>query len=298
MRRTIDLDRPLDLFLTLRPLWRGAGDPTMRLAPDQAWRAMPTPDGPAAVALTVRGPRIEVETWGPGGGAAAAAVPGLVGADDDRTGWRPDAHPLIARIDRSLPGLRLPRVGSVMEVLVPAIIEQKVSDREAFGAFRRLVLRHGEPAPGPLGLRLPPIPDLLAALPYYDYHAFGLERRRAETIRRVAARATWLEAARTLPLPEAYARLESFPGVGPWTSAEVAVRALGDVDAVSVGDYHLPRLVAWALAGESTADDARMLELLEPFRGQRARAIRLLEAGAAFPARRGPRMPARSIARI
>jgi 3-methyladenine DNA glycosylase/8-oxoguanine DNA glycosylase len=288
MRRTIDLDRPLDLFLTLRPLWRGAGDPTMRLAPDQAWRAMQTPDGPAAVALTVRSPRIE----------AAAAVPGLVGADDDRTGWRPDGHPLIARLDRALPGLRLPRVGSVMEVLVPAIIEQKVSGREAFGAFRRLVLRHGEPAPGPLGLRLPPTADLLAALPYYDYHAFGLERRRADTIRRVAARAAWLEAAGTLPLPEAYARLESFPGVGPWTSAEVAVRALGDVDAVSVGDYHLPRLVAWALAGESTADDARMLELLEPFRGQRARAIRLLEAGAVFPARRGPRMPARSIIRI
>ena len=57
----------------------------------------------------------------------------------------------------------------------------------------------------------------------------------------------------------------------------MAVRALGDDDAVSVGDFHIPNLVAWALAGEPRADDARMLELLEPYRGRRALVIRLLE---------------------
>ena len=270
----------------------------MRLARDQAWRAVRTAAGPASVALTVDGGRLRVEAWGPGADAALADVPGLAGLDEDRSGWRPERHPVVARLDRSLPGIRLPRTATVLEVLVPAIIEQKVTGREAFRAFRELVLRHGEPAPGPLGLRLPPTAEVLASMPYYAYHPLGLERRRADTIRRAAGRAAWLEATRELPLREAYAGLTANPGIGPWTAAEVAFRALGDTDAVSIGDFHLPRLVAWSLAGETDADDARMLELLEPFRGQRARAIRLLEAGGGFPLRRAPRMPARSIARI
>ena len=92
--------------------------------------------------------------------------------------------------------------------------------------------------------------------------------------------------------------MTAFPGIGQWTAAEVARTALGDKDAVSVGDYHLPSLVAWALAGERRADDARMLELLEPYRGQRARVIRLLEVSGVGPPRRGPRMTPRSIGAI
>jgi 3-methyladenine DNA glycosylase/8-oxoguanine DNA glycosylase len=71
--------------------------------------------------------------------------------------------------------------------------------------------------------------------------------------------------------------------------------ALGDPDAVSVGDYHIPSLVAWALAGERKADDARMLELLEPYRGQRGRVQRLLEVSGIYPERHGPRMTPRDI---
>jgi 3-methyladenine DNA glycosylase/8-oxoguanine DNA glycosylase len=94
---------------------------------------------------------------------------------------------------------------------------------------------------------------------------------------------------------EAYARLMAVPGIGPWTAAEVGVRALGDPDAVSVGDFHLPNLVAFALAGEPRANDARMLELLEPYRGQRARVIRLLELSAIRPPRYGPRLSPRRL---
>ena len=100
------------------------------------------------------------------------------------------------------------------------------------------------------------------------------------------------------PLDEAYRRLLAYPGIGPWTAAEVGARALGDPDAVSVGDFHLPNLVAWALAGEPRANDARMLELLEPWRGQRGRVIRLLEASGLAAPRFGPRMAPRSIANI
>ena len=188
--------------------------------------------------------------------------------------------------------MRIPRSRAVLESLVPAILEQKVIGEEARRALFGLVRVYGEAAPGPpeLGLRLPPRPETLAGLPYYDFHPFGVERRRAELIRRVAARAAWFEAIVDLPLGDAYARLTAVPGIGPWTAAEVGVRALGDPDAVSVGDFHLPNLVAFALAGEPRGTDERMLELLEPYRGRRALVVRLLELGGIRAPRHGPRL--------
>jgi 3-methyladenine DNA glycosylase/8-oxoguanine DNA glycosylase len=181
---------------------------------------------------------------------------------------------------------------------VPAILEQKVTGREAWAAFKRIVMTWGEPAPGPLPLRTPPEPAVLAAAPYYELHRAGVERRRAELIRFVCARAARIEETTVMPRPAAEARLRSIPGIGPWTVAEVAGRAWGDPDAVSLGDYHLPHLVSWALAGEPRGDDERMLQLLAPYEGQRGRVIRLLEAGASRPPRRGPRMTPRSIRTI
>jgi 3-methyladenine DNA glycosylase/8-oxoguanine DNA glycosylase len=117
-------------------------------------------------------------------------------------------------------------------------------------------------------------------------------------IRAVASRASVFERLVNLPLGEAYARLLAVPGIGPWTAAEVGVRALGDIDAVSIGDFHLPHLVAWALAGEPRATDARMLELLEPYRGRRALVVRLLELSGVRAPRYGPRLAPRRIEAI
>jgi 3-methyladenine DNA glycosylase/8-oxoguanine DNA glycosylase len=161
-----------------------------------------------------------------------------------------------------------------------------------------MIRRWGEPAPGPAGLRLPPRPAALARLPYHELHRVGIERKRADTIRRVAREAGRLDPMAPLGPVAVKARLESIVGVGPWTSAEVGAVALGDPDAVSVGDYHLPNLVAWALAGEPRADDTRMLELLEPYRGQRGRVQRYLEVGRVTAPRYGPRMAPRRIAVI
>ncbi len=185
----------------------------------------------------------------------------------------------------------------MLDALVPAILEQKVTGAEARRAWQGLVRVHGEPAPGPmdLGLRVTPAPAVLAALPYHAYHAFGVEQRRADLIRRVAARAAWFEAIVDLPIAEAHARLQAVPGIGPWTANEVTLRALGDRDAVSVGDFHLPNLVAWALAREPRADDARMLELLEPYRGHRAIVVRWLELSGIRPPAYGPRLSPRRI---
>ena len=302
--RTISLAEPLDLVRTLRLLVRGATDPTARLSASRFLWATRSPDGPASVRIDrdAGGARVDAEAWGPGAERLLDAVPRLLGLLDDRSLFDPSRHRLIAELDRRMPGLRIGATGAVMESLVPAILEQKVTGTEAVRAIRGLIARYGEPAPGPLGLRLMPSAADLAALPYYAYHPFGVEQRRADTIRRAAAAGPALERLVDAPLDEAYRRLMAIPGIGPWTAAEVAARALGDADAVSVGYFHLPSLVAWALAGKPRADDPRMLELLEPWApqdgrpGQRGRVIRLLEASGLSAPRRGPRMAPRSIA--
>jgi 3-methyladenine DNA glycosylase/8-oxoguanine DNA glycosylase len=204
-------------------------------------------------------------------------------------------HRLIGELVHRFPGLRLTRTNRPFEALLPAICEQKVAGVEARAAFRGIIASHGEPAPGPGGLRLPPSPATLAALPYFAFHRFGLERRRADLIRTAARLAPQLEPASP---STGYARLGAVPGIGPWTLAEVGRVAWGDPDAISVGDYHLPNVVAWALAREPRADDARMLELLEPYRGQRGRVQRVLEVAGIQAPRYGPRMAPHHIAEI
>ncbi|HEX2058055.1 MAG TPA: DNA-3-methyladenine glycosylase 2 family protein [Actinomycetota bacterium] len=295
--RIVAVAEPLDLVLTLRPLRHGPGDPTIRLSRGAAWRATRTPEGPATVAFTRTGACVEVEAWGTGAAWALDHAPDVLGLHDDPAAFRP-ADPTVKRLHRDLRGLRIGRSGAVVESIVPAILEQKVTSEEAHRAYRALVYAHGEPAPGPQDLRLPPAPELLAALPYYAFHRFGIERRRADTVRRACSCARRLEEAASMAPADARRRLVALPGIGPWTAAVVAGAALGDPDAVLVGDFHVPHLVAWTLAGEPRADDARMLELLEPFAGHRGRVVRLVVAGGARPQARYARRRLRSIARI
>jgi len=302
MRREIPFDGPLDLRGTLLPLVRGNGDRTIRVASTEAWWTTRTAHGPATLHLSVEPGRLTAEAWGPGGEDVLERAGRLVGVEPGR---QPTAaltrvdHGGIAGLARRRPGIRTLRTEAVVDALIAGILEQKVTGTEAHRVWHGLVRTYDEEAPGPagskLGLRLLPAPATLAALPYYAYHPLGLERRRADLIRAVAARAGWFEAIVNLPLPEAYARLLAVPGIGPWTAAEVAVRALGDDDAVSVGDFHMPNLVAWALAGEPRGNDTRMLELLEPYRGRRALVVRLLELGGVRPPAYGPRLAPRRI---
>jgi 3-methyladenine DNA glycosylase/8-oxoguanine DNA glycosylase len=288
---------PIDLRLTLGPLLRGSGDPTMRLAQCHAVRASRTPDGPVTVRLAEVPGGIEAQAWGPGAAWALERVPAWCGAHDDPSGFDPPGGP-VRDLHRRFPGLRIPATGLVTERLLPVVLEQQVTGHEARRAHRRLVHGLGEPAPGPGGLVLPPDPARVASLPYERFHPFGIERRRAEVLRAVCARSGWLDEAVDLGLTEAADRIGSIRGIGPWSVAEVARVALGDADAVSVGDYHVPSIVAWALAGERDGTDERMLELLEPFRPHRGRVQRLLEEAHIRPPARGPRMQARAIDRL
>lgn len=288
---------PIHLGLTLGPCRRGPRDPTTRFDESGFWRATRTPDGPATQRIALDGDAILVEAWGPGADWLLDAGPALVGVDDDPSAFTPH-HPVIADLHRRMPGLRLGRTGAVMEALAPSILEQKVSGKEAWLAFAAIVRRYGEPAPGEGGLLLQPSPERLAGIPSYDLHPLGVERRRAETLHRACRSAARMEETTRMTFTEAHERLRLIPGVGVWTAAEVARVALGDPDAVSVGDYHLKNQVAWILAGEPRATDERMLELLEPYRGQRARAVRLIEASGITAPRYGPRRPIRKLSEI
>jgi 3-methyladenine DNA glycosylase/8-oxoguanine DNA glycosylase len=308
---TVPVDGRLDLRLTLSIHGRGAGDPCLRFeASGSAWRTSRTPDGPVTLFIEARGAGVRARAWGPGSGWALARVGALVGADDDPSALQPRDR-AVAEAVRKTRGLRQGRTGRVLEALLPAILEQKVTGDEARRVFRGVLARYGEAAPGGFELRVSPAPAVLAALPYHAFHPLGLERRRAELVRFVCREAPRLERLGGAVLDAqaagdtdgagrardaAYAALRAIPGIGPWTVAEVGARAFGDPDAVPVGDFHIPNMVAFALAGEPRGSDARMLELLEPYRGQRGRAIRTLElAGAAAP-RYGPRLAPRSIA--
>ncbi|MGZ6258596.1 MAG: DNA-3-methyladenine glycosylase family protein [Candidatus Limnocylindrales bacterium] len=298
--RSITLTGPLDLVRTLAPLRHGPYDPTIKLASIDVWRGSRTPEGSATLRLRLAGPTVEAEAWGPGAAWELDHLPELLGETDRPSALTPH-HPLLAELVRHFPGVRLTRTDRVVEALVPGVIEQKITGLEAGRIYRRLIRMYGDPAPGPgasAGLMVPPEPRRLATLPYHAYHPLGLEQRRADVLRRIGVLAARLEASLAEGPQQARARLQAVAGIGPWTAAEATRIALGDPDAVSVGDFHLPSLVAFSLAGETEADDERMLELLEPYRGQRARVVRLLELGGRSPARRAPRMAARTIERL
>jgi 3-methyladenine DNA glycosylase/8-oxoguanine DNA glycosylase len=288
---------PVDVSATLAPLWQGPGDPQMRLGAGIVERAWRTAEGPASIRLVVRRDELAVQAWGPGSGAALTALPDLLGGRDQPEKLEP-RHRLVGDLARRHAGLRLTRSGQVMDALLVAILGQKVTGHEARRSYREIVGRLGEPAPGPLGLRLGPEPSVLARLPAWTSHAAGVEQRRADIIRRAATVAAQLEDISTLDPGDGRRRLMSVRGIGPWTAAETLRPALGDADAVSVGDFHVPHLVCWLLAGEPRGSDERMLELLEPYHGQRGRVVMLLEKSGLRPPRYGPRLAPRSIRRI
>jgi 3-methyladenine DNA glycosylase/8-oxoguanine DNA glycosylase len=292
MEAVYESKRPVDLASTVGPLRHGPGDPCHRAGADGSiWRTSVMLAGPVTYRLTQLGPhRIRCQVWGPGSEELIAGLGTLLGEDDDSSAFLPE-HPKLIDAHRRHPGLRIPRTQRVMESLVPAILEQKVTGKEAMRAWRLLVTEYGSLAPGPApaGMRVPPTAEQWRLVPSWQFHAAGVDPKRSRTIVTCARVATQLEGCTALGPAGAKRRLMSVAGIGEWTAAEVAQRALGDADALSVGDYHLAGVIGWTMLGRPIGDD-EMLDYLEPLRPHRHRAVRLLEvSGQAFKPRFGPR---------
>lgn len=282
----------IDLTAQLGPLCRGTGDPTSVVTADGSlWRASLTPQGPASQRIRVdrSAAIVEFEAWGPGAEWICAHGPALLGGDDDIAGFEPP-KPLVGVWQR-YPGLRVPSSGRVLESLIPAILGQRITAKEAKAAWRILVSKFGTPAPhSPAGASLvvAPAPEVWRQIPSWEWHAAGVDGARSRTIMR--ALRVDVERLAALPTAEASKALRTIPGVGLWTAAETGQRALGDADAVSYGDYHLAAQVVYALTGERGGNDQDMEQLLRPYAGHRFRVQRLVELSAHRMPRRGPRI--------
>ena len=276
----------------------GGSDPTYKVDfQGRHWRGMRTPEGDATLMVDarLRDGAVYTAAWGEGADWVLEAVPALLGADDDPTGFEP-RHQIIADVWRHHRDWRIGRSGLVMEALVPAIIEQKVTGQEAFAGFRNLVHRWGNRAPGPghdLGVWVQPDPETLRTIPSWEWLKMHIDPGRSKAVVMAARVAHAIERTTTMSPAEADRALQSLPGIGRWTSAEVRMRAMGDADAVSFGDYHVAKDVGWALTG-AAFDDDELEEFLEPYRPHRGRVQHLVALGGLHRPRLGPRMAPRT----
>jgi 3-methyladenine DNA glycosylase/8-oxoguanine DNA glycosylase len=245
------------------------------------------------------GQRIE-QFYGPGATWLSSTCADLFGDHDEIPTITP-AHKAVSLLQRRFGSLLLGRSNCPYHELLPAILGQRVTTGEAAQQWNRIVRHHGQRAPGPhTTLLLPPSPEVLTKIPYTTFHNYGVDRRRAQTLRQVGRLSHFLlrDWDRHVDPSEHTQTLMHVPGVGPWTAAVAGALAFGDPDALAVGDFHLKNTVAWTLHNKARGTDIEMLESLSPYVGQRHRIVRWIQmAGISAPAR-GPRRPIISITQL
>jgi 3-methyladenine DNA glycosylase/8-oxoguanine DNA glycosylase len=288
-------DFALDMATVLAPLRRGGADPAFRRDESGGtWLAANTAAGPGTLALRRQSGEVVARAWGDGAELLLDGVPALLGAADDDSDFEPHHHQLVAELRRRLPLLRLGSTGRIWDLLVPSVLEQKVTGIEARRSWRELCRRFGTPAPGPApaGMFVPPTPRAIRSIPDWEWHRAGVDNARRRALVAAATVAHRLERAAELRGTEGRALLRKVPGIGVWTAAEIAQRAWGDADAVSIGDFHIPNIVGNALLGRNLDDDG-MLEVLAPYAPHRHRVVRYIEAAAIPRPRFAPRFSPR-----
>jgi 3-methyladenine DNA glycosylase/8-oxoguanine DNA glycosylase len=276
IRGRVDVE-PFDAYRSFALRRFGLYDPTASLGPRRFRKAMATAEGPCVVEVESDARGVSFSVSGGAEREVAADLESALAVDDGRDSFSP-AHPALARLHRAHAGLRLVRVPWRFDVAFSIVLQQRVTTREAWQQWRRIAMRYGEVVPGHDGLRAFPSAERVARMESWRLEELGVDPKRTRAAIGLARddqrRGTfaWTDAARVRK------HLRAVRGIGPWTTEMTLGFGWGDPDALPLADLHLPHLVSHALAGEPRGSDERMVELLEPYRGQRFRAIRLILA--------------------
>jgi AraC family transcriptional regulator, regulatory protein of adaptative response / DNA-3-methyladenine glycosylase II len=174
--------------------------------------------------------------------------------------------PLLARLTKARPGLRVPGAWDGFELGVRAILGQQVSVAGASTLTARVGARFGHPVPfriEGLTCTFPTADELVTA----DL-AIGIPASRAEAIREfaraVASEALLFDGGHDAAT--CVSRLCAIRGLGPWTAQYIAMRALSDPDAFPAGDLALLR----ATGMKTTKELERHAERWQPWRAYAA----------------------------
>ena len=253
----------------------GPRDPTTWVERRCIWRSTNTTEGSATYRVQWKPGVVVATAWGDGAELVLEHMPDLLGLNDKPEEFS-TTDPFVSQLVKAHGVVRLSKGRRIIEELIGTILGQRVTTGEQFSAFRRIVFQHSERAPGPKKLWLPPCPTRLRKLRPFEIQGDDLDRKRAATVLRACVHYKKLDKRQHLPAEEVAAFLQKIPGIGPWTAIGTVIATHGWADGVIVGDYHIPHMVTFALAGEPRGTDERMLELLEPFKGHRQRVVRYI----------------------
>jgi hypothetical protein len=270
---------------TLAAFRFGSSDPTVSLAGTRLVMTSATPSGVGFVDASASG----VEFGGPGEAHVRQRRPDPLGLRDTFVDLD-SAHPVVARLQREFGDLRIGASGDVYKAALTATLGQRITAAEAVNQWYRLCRAFSGTVDTPVGpLLAPPDPGRLAELAPFQLHRLGIEEARARTLIAIARVFRRPGPHLTDPVVALQRLLADVPRFGPWTRALVEAEALGNPDAVAVGDFHLKNVVAHALTGRPRGTDDEMLAALSPYAGNRGRVLSWLALGGIAAPKFGPR---------
>lgn len=272
--------RPIDIERTFAMQRFGLYDPTATFARGALRKAFSAPRGPCVVTVAKMESGVTIEVVGPDERDVASDLELALRTDDGHASFAP-THPLLVKLHRVIAGLRIVRVPWRFDSAACTILQQRVTVREALQQWRRIALRYGEKVGD---LHAFPSAERIARMESWRFEELGVDPKRTRALVTLARDIHRRDLFSKTDVALVRKHMMALRGIGPWTTENTLGFGFGDPDALPIADLHLPHLVCWALAREKPGTDERMTELLEPCRGHRFRALRLLmSAGITVP---------------
>jgi DNA-3-methyladenine glycosylase II len=216
------------------------------------------------------GGRLDLVVHGDGSlDAVTRQVARIVSADHDGEEFARvcAADPVLARVHAVAPGFRPALFHSPYEACIWSVLSARRQRHQAITLRRRLSEQHG--APFELAGRTVhalPTPATMASLDHVD----GLQDAALPRLHAIAAAAAagQLEVDRLTGMSpdDTMADLQQLPGIGPFYSALVVVRACGLTDVLSTQEPHSRRAVGSLYGLDHEPDDGELAAIAEAWR--------------------------------